>query len=140
MRPRYLIVDGHSVIFAWDDLRRLHKRRSSLGRDALIKCLGDYQDRTGTRVVVVFDGKGEQISETSFPGDVHIFYSRRGQAADTIVERLASKYAGRFELTVVTSDSLERETVNACGAATISPESLRRLVEEARNPRQGNQF
>jgi predicted RNA-binding protein with PIN domain len=134
MRPRYLIVDGHSVIFAWSALRKLHERRSSLGREALIKYLRDYQDRTGTRVVVVFDGRGERVSETSFPGDVHVFYSRRGQSADAIVERLAGKYAGRFDLTVVTSDSLERETVNACGATCISPEALRGLIQEARSP------
>jgi uncharacterized protein len=36
-RARYLIVDGHSVIFAWPELRKLHARRSSLAREALIK-------------------------------------------------------------------------------------------------------
>jgi predicted RNA-binding protein with PIN domain len=133
--PRYLIVDGHSVIFAWSDLRKLQEKRSSLAREALIKHLRDYQDRTGARVVVVFDGKGTRVSETALPGDVHVFYSRRGQPADAIVERLASKYARRFDLTVATSDSLERETVNACGATSISPETLRSLVEEARRPR-----
>src|SRR5215475_7976654 len=55
-RARYLIVDGHSVIFAWPELRKLHARRSSLAREALIKQLRDYQDWTGVRVVVVFDG------------------------------------------------------------------------------------
>ncbi len=140
MRRRYLIVDGHSVIFAWSALRKLHGRRTSLGREALIKQLRDYQDRTGTRVVVVFDGKGECISETSFPGEVHVFYSRRGQSADAIVERLASKYAARFDLTVVTSDSLERETVHACGAACISPEALRGLIEEARGACSGDRL
>jgi uncharacterized protein len=135
VRPRYLIVDGHSVIFAWDDLRRLHARRSSLGRDALVKSLRDYQDRTGTKVVIVFDGKGSRTAGTSFAGDIQVFYSRSGQPADVIIERLAGKYAKRFDLTVVTSDSLERETVSACGAATISPEMLRQLIEEARRDR-----
>ena len=46
-RARYLIVDGHSVIFAWPELRKLHARRSSLAREALIKRLRDYQDWTG---------------------------------------------------------------------------------------------
>ncbi|HJY54729.1 MAG TPA: NYN domain-containing protein, partial [Candidatus Udaeobacter sp.] len=58
-RARYLIVDGHSVIFAWPELRKLHARRSSLAREALIKQLRDYQDWTGVRAVVVFDGKGK---------------------------------------------------------------------------------
>jgi predicted RNA-binding protein with PIN domain len=58
VRQRYLIVDGHSIIFAWPALRRLHQRRTSLAREALVKRLRDYQDWTGIRVVVVFDGKG----------------------------------------------------------------------------------
>lgn len=131
-RTRFLIVDGHSVIFAWPTLRKLHERRSSLAREALIKQLRDYQDWSGVRAVVVFDGKGSTPSGTSDPGDVQIFYSRRGQAADAIIERLASKYASQFNLIVATSDSLERETVNACGGETISPETLRGLLEEAR--------
>jgi uncharacterized protein len=131
-RARYLIVDGHSVIFAWSELRKLHERRSSLAREALIKRLRDYQDWTGVRVVVVFDGKGRKIDVTSDPADVQIFYSRTGQTADAIVERLTSKYARQFEITVATSDSMEGETVEACGAEWISPEALRGLISSVR--------
>jgi uncharacterized protein len=133
-RARYLIVDGHSVIFAWPELRKLHARRSSLAREALIKRLRDYQDWTGVHVVVVFDGKGRKIEAISDPADVQVFYSRTGQTADAIVERLASKYAKRFELMVATSDSMERETVEACGADWISPEALRLLLLGAGRP------
>ena len=131
-RARYLIVDGHSVIFAWSELRKIQARRSSLAREALIKRLRDYQDWTGVRVVVVFDGKGRKIEAASDPADVQVFYSRTGQTADAIVERLASKYAKRFELMVATSDFLEAETVQACGAEWISPEGLRSLLITAR--------
>ena len=93
---RYLIVDGHSVIFAWPDLRRLHQRRTALARDELVKRLRDYQDWTGIHVVVVFDGKGTDVTNLSDPHDIQIFYSRAGQTADSIVERLAGKYAERF--------------------------------------------
>ena len=131
-RTRYLIVDGHSVIFAWPELRKVHERRSSLAREALTRQLRDYQDWTGVRVVIVFDGKGAQVSVTSVSGDVQIFYSRSGQTADAIIERLASKYAGKVDLTVATSDSMERQTVHASGAMCISPEALREAVEGAR--------
>ena len=130
MRSRYLVVDGHSVIFAWPELRKLHQRRRSLARDALVKRLRDYQDWTGIQVVAVFDGTGDRINETSGPGELHVIYSKRGQTADSIIERLAGKYAGRFDLTVVTSDSLERETVHASGASWISPETLQQMIEE----------
>ena len=134
MQPpaRYLIVDGHSVIFAYPELRKLHARRSSLARESLIKQLRDYQDWTGVRVVVVFDGKGRKVEASSDPEEVQIFYSRTGQSADAIIERLASKYAKRYELVVATSDLMEAETVAACGAETISPEGLRGLLSSAR--------
>ena len=131
MRPEYLIVDGHSVIFAWPELRRLHARRTSLAREALIKKLRDYQDWTGTRVAVVFDGKGPTVNVTSDPGEIQIFYSRAGQTADSVIERLASKYAVRFRLVVATSDVLEQETASASGAECVSAEALRWLLEEA---------
>lgn len=130
MREQYLIVDGHSVIFAWPELRALHRRRSSLARDALVRKLREYQDWTGVRVAVVFDGKGTAVNVNSEPGEIQIFYSREGQTADSIIERLASKYASRFKLLVATSDVLEQETASACGAECISAEALRWLLEE----------
>lgn len=131
-RARYLIVDGHSVIFGWPELRKLHARRSSLAREALLKQLRDYQDWTGVRVVAVFDGKGKKVEAISDPEEVQVFYSRTGQSADAIIERLASKYGKQYELVVATSDSLEAETVHACAAESISPEALRGLLLSAR--------
>ena len=133
MQPDYLIVDGHSVIFAWPELRQLHDRRSSLARDALVRRLRDYQDWTGVRVVVVFDGRGSEVDATAEPGEIQIFYSRAGQTADSIVERLASKYGSEFRLLVATSDYLEQETAAACGAECISAEGLRGLLAEPRS-------
>ncbi len=108
---------------------KLHAGHLSLAREALIKELRQYQDWTGVNVAVVFDGRGAGVSEQSDRHDVQIFYTRRDQSADAIIERLASKYASRFEIAVATSDSLEMETVNASGAACVSPDGLRELLE-----------
>jgi predicted RNA-binding protein with PIN domain len=129
--PRYLIVDGHSIIFAWPDLRRLHQRRTSLAREALTRQLRDYQDWTGIRVVLVFDGKGSQVSDQAEPHEIQVMYSRKGQTADAIVERLVSKYAKDFDVTVATSDALERQTVISFGALSISPDMLRQMLDDA---------
>jgi predicted RNA-binding protein with PIN domain len=127
---RYLIVDGHSIIFAWPELRSLHDQRTSLAREALAKRLRDYQDWTGTRVVLVFDGQGPAVSVDADPHDIQVFYSRKGQTADAIVERLTSKYAAKYDVTVATSDLLERQTVTSFGGVAISPETLRQMLEE----------
>jgi len=130
-KVRYLIVDGHSVIFTWPELRKLHQKRTALAREALIKRLRNYQDWTGVRVVVVFDGQGSNVTAAADPDDIQIFYSRKGQTADAVVERLASKYATDFDLMVATSDLLERQTVTSFGAVSISAEMLREMLEEA---------
>src|SRR6187402_1105615 len=106
---RYLIVDGHSVIFAWPELRKLHARRTGLARDELVKILTEYQDASGVHVVAVFDGQGSNASEDSTPGGIQIFYSAAGQTADSIVERLVAAYAGKHEITVATDDHLEQQ-------------------------------
>ncbi len=128
---RYLIVDGHSVIFAWPELRKLHNRRTALAREELIKQLTQYQDASDVRVVAVFDGKGEAANRTDEPGGIQIFYSAAGQTADAIIERLVAKYAGKYELMVATSDFMEQQTATSFGALVVSAEGLRDWLAEA---------
>ena len=130
---RYLIVDGHSVIFSWPELRKAHDRRPAFARESLMKQLREYQDWSAVRVVVVFDGGGPSVTASADPGEVQIFYSRTGQTADSVVERLAHKYAPRFDVIVATSDMLEQQTVTAAGASCISAEGLRDLLGEVQS-------
>ncbi|MDR3401697.1 MAG: NYN domain-containing protein [Chthoniobacter sp.] len=128
---RYLIVDGHSVIFAWPELRKLHTRRTELARNELVKILTEYQDASDVRVVAVFDGKGEKSNEATEPGGIQIFYSAAGQTADAIVERLVAKYAGQHEITVATDDHMEQQTATSFGALVVSSAGLRPWLEDA---------
>ena len=128
---RFLIVDGHSVIFAWPELRRLHDRRTGRAREELVRILTEYQDASGVKVVAVFDGKGSKLSEDTMPGGIQIFYSAAGQTADAIVERLVAKYASQHEITVATSDHMEQQTATTFGALVVSAEGLRAWLEDA---------
>lgn len=132
MARRILIVDGHSMIFAWPELRELHARRMSLAREALIRQLTEYQDSTSVHVAVVFDGQGAKSAETSEVGGIQVFYSGGSNTADDVVERLVAKYASDNDITVATSDLLEQQTVTAFGAQAISADSLAELLEDAR--------
>jgi predicted RNA-binding protein with PIN domain len=129
---RVLIVDGHSVIFAWPEIRAMHDRRTARARDAIVKALTEYQDASGVHVVAVFDGKGDRANEATEPGGIQVFYSGADQTADDIIERLVAKYASHHDITVVTSDHLEQMTVNTFGASWIPAESLPSLLEDAR--------
>lgn len=129
---RYLLVDCHSIIFAWPELRALHDRKTVRARDELTRLLTEYQDASGIRVVAVFDGKGSKAAEDSAPGGIQIFYSAAGQTADSIIERLVAKYAAEHDITVATDDHMEQQTALSFGGGIVSSQGLRALLEEAR--------
>jgi uncharacterized protein len=131
--PRFLIVDGHSIIHAWDDLRRLHLRgdKRYLAREELLKRMRTLQDMSGERVVVVFDGTGSKTTEEHSPDDVQVFYADAGRTADAVIEQLAAKYASQFSIRVCTADRMIWDSVRASGAEWISPDVLCYEVERA---------
>jgi uncharacterized protein len=131
MSQRFLIVDGHSIIFAWPELRALHRRKTASAREQLTKILTAYQDFTGIRVVLVFDGKGTTVTQETEPGGIQVFYSNTGHTADDLIERLAAKYGNLYSITVATSDLLAQQTAIAFGAHCISADGLRDLVDSA---------
>lgn len=131
--PRFLLVDGHSIIHAWPDLLNYHRQaaRRHLAREQLMHHLRNYQDMSGERVIVVFDGNQSKTTEEREPDGLHIFYAAAGVTADTIIERLVAQYAKAYSLCAATADGMIRETVDAFGGRWISPESLRSLVDGA---------
>ena len=130
MGRRILIVDGHSIIFAWPEMRSLHARRNILARESLIKSLTDYQDFTGMHVAVVFDGQGCKVSEETEPGGIQIFYSGAGQTADDVIERLVATYGSENEITVATDDLLEQQTASTFGAQCVSADGLKTMLDD----------
>lgn len=130
---RFLLVDGHSIINAWDELRTLHRQpaKRHTARELLLQRMRTYQDLTEERVIVVFDGPQSRTTEEREPSGVQIFYADAGATADTIIERLVAKYASEHQMTAATADGMIRETVSALGAEWISPEMLHHKCETA---------
>ena len=124
MKRRILLVDGHSVIFAWADLAEIHQRNTASARENLVRRLTGLQDSTEWEVAVVFDGRGAKASSDSVPHGIAVFYSKSGQTADEIIERLAAKYSATCEVTVATDDHMERTTVEALGGMSMSTDQL----------------
>jgi hypothetical protein len=133
MKRKILLVDGHSMIFAWEDLSSLHRRKTAAAREELVRRLISLQDNTDWTVAVVFDGTGVKPSSDGTPDGIAVFYSKSGQTADSIIERLAAKYSTEYEVTVATDDRMERTTAEAFGSLTISALQLRAEVESAMN-------
>jgi predicted RNA-binding protein with PIN domain len=131
MKRRILLVDGHSVIFAWPDLTEIHRRNTASARENLVRCLTALQDSTEWEVAVVFDGRGAKASSDSEPNGIAVFYSKSGQTADEIIERLAAKYAATCDVTVATNDHMERTTVEALDCLSISTDQLLAEINSA---------
>ena len=136
-RRRYLIVDGHSVIHAWPDVRQVHERSPRAARDELVSRLTALHDGADEAVVIVFDGTGPRRaeSERARPCDVQVVYSGRGQTADAVIERLVGHYAATHDLTVVTEDHGVRLAVTAAGAWPMGAEALLARCEQVHRAR-----
>jgi len=134
MSARYLVIDGHSVIFAWPDLRKLHDENRAAARKALIDKVQHLHDTTDWRVTVVLDGKmGTTVSTGARqPTDMVVSYATADQTADSIIERLVGASGVAKDILVITADEAERLTVESLGASTASPSWLRKelLLEE----------
>ena len=116
-----ILVDGYSLLHSWPELARSHARHSASARDELVNVLRRYSDAVQTPVTIVFDGGGHRGSrqETQSTSQVEILFSRAGQTADQIIERVTHRMKPFGEVLVVTDDFAERDTVIAmCGFAS----------------------
>jgi predicted RNA-binding protein with PIN domain len=107
-----ILVDGYSLLHNWPELAPGWPRHSMEARDELIRILTLYGDATGTPITIVFDGAGKSAG-TEFPStpELEILYSRNGQTADQIIERVASRMSAFGEVLAVTDDYAERDMV-----------------------------
>lgn len=116
-----ILVDGYSLLHNWPELAPGQPRHSAAARDELIHVLTRYQDAIGTPITIVFDGGGAPAGAPrpiSTP-ELEVIYSRAGQTADDIIERVAFRIREFGEALAVTDDNAERDTVLALdGLAT----------------------
>ena len=121
MSGRYLVVDGHSVIFSWADLRTLHQKDRAAARKTLADRLRGLHDSTAWRVTLVLDGTHGSAPAPRQPNDMVVVYATADQTADSIIERLVAASGAAAEVLVITADEVERRLVESLGASTASP-------------------
>ena len=121
---RYLLVDGHSVIFQLPALCRLHRSNPRKAREELRHSLEQLHDSSQWRVTLVYDGAGIKPDASREAHSMAIIYSAQGQTADSIIEQIVAAQKDRDVIWVVTADEAERQTVEALGAHCASPDWL----------------
>jgi len=128
-----ILVDGYSLLHSWPALAPGEPRHSAAAREELIQILTQYSDAAGIPLTVVFDGAGRRGG----PGPkesataVEVLYSRPGQTADQIIERVAHRMKPFGEVLAVTDDYAERDTVIALGGLASSCDNFILTIESA---------
>jgi predicted RNA-binding protein with PIN domain len=126
-----ILVDGYSLLHQWTDLAPGKPRHSAAAREELIQRLTQFHDASGTPVTIIFDGASGPKTEFPSTPEVEILYSRVGQTADQIIERVTHRLSSYGEVLVVTDDNAERDTVTSVGGMTSSCLNFIRAVENA---------
>lgn len=130
-RKRALIVDGYNVLRSGSRYQAISgpdytDDAFNAARERLINDVIDYAGRA-YEATIVFDGGGNAFSDAEFQrvGSVRVVFSKCGQSADRLIERLAHDACERgFETLVVTSDASIQNAVFGGGVDRMSSEGF----------------
>ncbi|MCD8132193.1 MAG: TetM/TetW/TetO/TetS family tetracycline resistance ribosomal protection protein [Lachnospiraceae bacterium] len=127
----YLLVDGYNIIFAWEELSAIAAANIDGARDRLADILCNYQGYRKVTVILVFDayrvaGHRETVQKYN---NIYIVYTKEAETADHYIEKTVRQMAGRYKVTVATSDRLEQMIIWGRGATRLSARGLLEEIE-----------
>jgi uncharacterized protein len=125
----HLIIDGYNLLGA------VSSTRTEMARESLLRDLAAYRHRKGHAITVVFDGwqQGQPVEGREYRTGVQVIYSKRGEKADQVIQRLARDYGS--DCAVVSSDHEIIATAKAHGAVVMkAQEFLARLQGAGPSP------
>lgn len=121
-----LIVDGYNIIFAWEELRELAGKNLDAARGKLMDILCNYQGFKKCMLILVFDAYKvkEGMGSIQDYHNIHVVYTREAETADQYIEKVTHKMAGKYRVTVATSDALEQVIIMGKGAIRMSADEF----------------
>lgn len=113
--PTHLIVDGYNLLAGAGSL----SGHLESARETLVQDLAAYRHRKNHLITVVFDGwqQGQSSEQREHRAGVQIIYSKRGERADQVIQRLAREYGS--DCAIVSSDHEIMNAARAHGAFTM---------------------
>ncbi len=114
----HLVIDGYNLLAVHSS------SRSETAREALLQDIAAYRHRKGHAITIVFDGwrQGHAVEGRELRSGVEIIYSKRGEKADQVVQRLARRYGAGCA--VVSSDREIVATAHAHGAFVMEAQEF----------------
>lgn len=118
--PTHVIIDGYNVLGLTGKL----SNRLESAREELLRALGAYRHRTGHSVTVVFDGwqQGQPMEQREHRAGVGVIYSKRGEKADQVIQRLVREYGS--ECAIVSSDHEVADVARSNGAFVMGAQEF----------------
>lgn len=130
------LVDGYNVIYQSRKLQQLMQQDMETAREAFIDKVAHYCIQTGANVVVVFDGRGQQVinkvAHNRNVPNLEVLYSPGHLTADAVIERMVYQKDRKMEAIVVTSDRGVRDLCRGMGALVMDAPNFLRCIEETR--------
>jgi hypothetical protein len=111
----HLIIDGYNLLGRTGGL----SGSIETARESLLEALATYGHRKNYLVTVVFDGwqRGRPTEQHEHRAGVRIVYSKRGERADQVIQRLARLFG--TDCSVVSSDHEVMSSAQASGAFVL---------------------
>ena len=134
LKPKYIIVDGYNIIFAWEELAKTAQGDIDAARRRLCDILSSYAGFTKVKLVVVFDGykqKGNPGEKSQFH-NIQVVFTKEGETCDAYIESLVHDIGSNYSVRVATSDNLVQLSSFRSGVLRMSARELALEVEAAR--------
>ena len=128
---KIIFVDGYIVINSWSNLKREKENSLDSARQKLVDILHNYGAINRCKIVIVYDGHrvtGNIENKYEHNKNLLVVFTKDGETADAYIEREVHNLGRSFEVYVVTSDSLEQQTIFQRGAVRISSIEFYNLV------------
>lgn len=120
---KLIFVDAYNVINSWPNLKKFKGLDSDIVRQKLIDIMENYAVFNDYRVFLVFDAHSSKRSgdrTITISKNLSVIFTNYCELADTYIERIVHKMGRKCEITVVTSDYLEQQTIFQRGASRTS--------------------
>jgi predicted RNA-binding protein with PIN domain len=126
-----ILVDGYNVIKRGESFQAARKQSLAAARAQLIALLVNRYRHTPHQVTIVFDGD-TAVERVSYERGIRIIYSRHGETADCVLDRLSEEahQAGR-EVMMFSDDNEVRGAASQRGGTALSAQQLERQMYAA---------
>lgn len=120
---KIIFVDGYNVLNSWPNLKQDKNEDFYGSRQKLVNILHNYVSFNDCKIIVVFDGykvAGNLEKKEEIYKNLSMVFTKDGETADSYIEKEVHNLGRKYEVYVVTSDSLEQQTIFQRGAVRVS--------------------